>query len=169
VLSTATARAVVARERFGLQESVDELWRAYRRRMPDLVRCRSEVMSELGRLRSAGWRVGIVTNGTADNQIGKIQRTGLADAVDGYALSGVEGVRKPDVGLFEIAAKRCGMSLADGGWMVGDHLVADIAGGNAAGLRTIWIDRGTWPGEEHSAEHVVSDVLETMTILHAEG
>ncbi|MCG5217746.1 HAD hydrolase-like protein [Streptosporangium soli] len=31
------------------------------------------------------------------------------------------------------------------GWLVGDNLVADIAGGNAAGLRTIWVDRGTWP------------------------
>ncbi|MCG5220429.1 HAD family hydrolase [Streptosporangium sp. KLBMP 9127] len=157
------------RERFGLRESVDELWQAYRRRMPDLVRCRPEVMAGLARLRSAGWRVGIVTNGTADNQLGKIQRTGLADAVDGYALSGVEGIRKPDVGLFEVAAKRCGVSLADGGWMVGDNLVADIAGGRAAGLRTIWVDRGTWPGEEHRADHVVSDILEAMAILHAEG
>ncbi|MFC7648345.1 HAD family hydrolase [Streptosporangium lutulentum] len=88
----------------------------------------------------------IVTNGTADNQLGKIQRTGLAEAVDAYALSGVEGIRKPDVGLFEIAAKRCGATLADGGWMIGGHLVADIGGGRAAGLRTIWIDRGTWLG-----------------------
>ncbi|MEO3873016.1 hypothetical protein ABGB18_29735 [Nonomuraea sp. B12E4] len=32
------------------------------------------------RLRAAGWTVGIVTNGTADNQTGKIERTGLAEA-----------------------------------------------------------------------------------------
>ncbi|MER5320485.1 HAD family hydrolase [Streptosporangium roseum] len=85
-------------------------------------------MEGLVRLRASGWKVAIVTSGMADNQLGKIQRTGLAEAVDAYALSGAEGVRKPDVGLFEIAARRCGMALAGGGWMVGDHLIKDIGG-----------------------------------------
>ncbi|GGT10114.1 hypothetical protein GCM10010156_78170 [Planobispora rosea] len=156
------------REHFALSESVEELWGRYRRRMPYLVRCRPEVMDRLSRLRAAGWKVAIVTNGTADNQLGKIQRTGLAEAVDAYALSGLEGIRKPDVGLFEIAAKRCGVSLAAGGWMVGDQLVADIGGGRAAGLRTVWVDRGTWSGHDHEADHVVTDVLQAMEILHGE-
>ncbi|MEV6868007.1 HAD family hydrolase [Streptosporangium subroseum] len=156
------------REHFILSEPVEELWRRYRKRMPYLVHCRPEVMDGLARLRAAGWKVGIVTNGTADNQLGKIQRTGLAEVVDAYALSGLEGIRKPDIGLFEIAAKRCGMTLADGGWMVGDHPVADIGGGGAADLRTVWIDRGTWPDQEHDADHVVTDVLRAMEILHGE-
>ncbi|MGV9596782.1 HAD family hydrolase [Streptosporangium sandarakinum] len=155
-------------EHFALSESVEELWACYRKRMPYLVRCRPEVMDGLSRLRASGWKVGIVTNGTADNQLGKIQRTGLAEAVDAYALSGLEGIRKPEVGLFEIAAQRCGMALADGGWIVGDHLVADIAGGQAAGLHAIWIDRGTWPGYAHEADHVVTDVLQAMDILLAD-
>ncbi|MER5318042.1 HAD family hydrolase [Streptosporangium roseum] len=155
------------REHFALSESVEELWGRYRKRMPYLVRCRSDVLEGLVQLRAAGWKVAIVTNGTADNQLGKVQQTGLAEVVDAYVLSGVEGIRKPDVGLFEIAAKRCGMILADGGWMVGDHPVADIGGGRAAGLRTVWIDRGTWPGQEHAADHVVTDVLQAMEILHA--
>ncbi|MER6827449.1 HAD-IA family hydrolase [Streptosporangium sp. NPDC000563] len=110
--------------------------------MPYLVHRWPEVMDGLSRLRASGWKVAIVTNGTADNQLGKIQRTGLAEAVDAYALSGVDGMRKPDIGLFEVAAKRCGMALEGGGWMVGDNLVADIGGGRAVGLRTIWIDQG---------------------------
>ena len=107
----------------------------------------------------------IVTNGTADNQLGKIQQTGLAKAVDAYALSGIEGIRNSDVGLFEIVAERCGTTLADGGWMIGDNLTADIAGGRAAGLRTIWIDRGIWPGIDHQADHVLTDVLQAIDIL----
>lgn len=137
--------------------------------MPHLVACRPEVIAALTELRASGWRVGIVTNGTADNQLGKIQRTGLADAVDGYALSGIEGIRKPDVGLFEIAAKRCGMSLTDGGWMVGDHPVADIGGGHAAGLHTIWINRGSRPDHEYSSDHTVTDVMHAMDILRNTG
>ncbi|MER5318044.1 HAD hydrolase-like protein [Streptosporangium roseum] len=52
--------------------------------------------------------------------------------------------------------------------MVGDHLVADIGGGHAAGPRTVWVDRGTWPDHDHDADHVVTDVLQAMEILHAE-
>ncbi|MFJ2032903.1 HAD family hydrolase [Streptosporangium sp. NPDC087985] len=85
------------------------------------------------------------------------------------ALSGAEGIRKPDVALFEIAAKRCAVTtLAEDGWMIGDNLTADIAGGRAAGLRTIWIDRGTSTGQDHGADHVVTDVLQAMEILQTE-
>lgn len=153
------------REHFGLPDPVDELWAAYRRRMPHLVQCYPGVLAGLADLRAAGWRVGIVTNGMADNQLGKLRRTGLANAVDGYAVSGAEGIRKPETGLFEIAAQRCGTDLATGGWMVGDHLVSDIQGAQTAGLRTIWINRGTWPGHEHQADHVVADVAEAMAIM----
>ncbi|WP_242659170.1 HAD family hydrolase [Thermostaphylospora chromogena] len=55
------------REHFALAEPVEELWRWYRRRMPYLVRCRPEVMEGLARLRADGWKVGIVTNGTANS------------------------------------------------------------------------------------------------------
>ncbi|WP_405142630.1 HAD family hydrolase [Sphaerisporangium sp. NBC_01403] len=160
---------VKIRERFTLPDSVEELWSRYRRRMPYLVRCRPEVMDGLTQLRGSGWHVAIVTNGTADNQLGKIQQAGLAEAVDAYALSGVEGIRKPDVALFEIAAKRCGMTLAGGGWAIGDNLTTDIAGGRAAGLRTIWIDQSTCPGVDHQADHVVTDVLQAIEILQKRG
>ncbi|WP_344210456.1 HAD family hydrolase [Nonomuraea bangladeshensis] len=79
--------------------------------------------------------------------------------------SGAEGIRKPERGLFEIAAQRCGAGLAEGGWMVGDSLVADVEGGQAAGLRTIWIDRGTWPDHRHHADHVIADISEAFVIM----
>lgn len=156
------------REHFGLPEPVDELWAAYRRRMPHLVQCYPGALAGLADLRAAGWRVGIVTNGMADNQLGKLRRTGLANAVDGYAVSGVEGIRKPETGLFEIAAQRCGTSLTAGGWMVGDNLIADIQGAQMAGLRTIWIDRGTWPGGEIRADHIVVNTTEAIAIMRNE-
>ncbi|GAB1820129.1 HAD family hydrolase [Herbidospora sp. RD11066] len=147
---------------FDLGESSDDLWAAYRARMPHLVECRPEVLAMLARLRAQGWKVGIVTNGTADNQLGKLRATGLAEAVDGYALSGVEGIRKPDAALFEIAATRCGATLAGGGWMVGDNPVADVDGGRAAGLRTIWV---TPEPRDSPADHVVRDVLEAEALI----
>jgi putative hydrolase of the HAD superfamily len=40
--------------------------------------------------------VAVVANGTADDQLGKMQRTGQAEAADAYALSDIEGIHKPD-------------------------------------------------------------------------
>ncbi|MEV4013101.1 HAD-IA family hydrolase [Nonomuraea angiospora] len=151
------------RERFGLAEPADELWAAYRARLPHLVHCPGEVLDGLDRLRAAGWAVGIATNGMADNQTGKIERTGLATRVDGWAISGAEGVRKPDVRLFEIAARRCGTSLEPGGWVIGDDPEKDVAGGRRAGLRTIWIDRGVTGGVV--ADHTVTDALSAIELL----
>ncbi|MEW9527379.1 HAD family hydrolase [Microbispora sp. NPDC049125] len=65
------------REHLALFESVEELWSRYRKRMPYLVRCRPGVTEGLSRLRVSGRKMAIVTNGTADKQLGKNQRIGL--------------------------------------------------------------------------------------------
>ncbi|WP_184611045.1 HAD hydrolase-like protein [Sphaerisporangium krabiense] len=62
-----------------------------------------------------------------------------------------EGVRKPDVSLFETAAHRCGASLRNGGWMVGDNPIKDIIGGRTAGLSTMWVNHGAQPDPSTSA------------------
>ncbi|MEU7912101.1 hypothetical protein [Microbispora bryophytorum] len=51
----------------------------------------------------------------ANNRLGKIQQTGLAEAMDAYALTGAEGMRKREVRLFEIPAEPCGVTLVEGG------------------------------------------------------
>ncbi|MFD1935136.1 HAD family hydrolase [Nonomuraea mangrovi] len=158
------------RERFGLAEPVGQLWATYRARLPELVVCPYEVLAALDRLRAVGWQVAIVTNGMADNQKGKIQRTGLAEHVDGWAISDAEGVRKPDIRLFEIAAARCGAQLSEGGWVIGDDPEKDIVGGCRAGLSTVWIDRGLpWTVEGLKPDHTVADVVSAMALLLAEG
>ncbi|GAA1288380.1 HAD family hydrolase [Saccharothrix xinjiangensis] len=134
------------RARFGLAEPVEELWARYRARVPELVAARPGVAEGLVALRAAGWRIGVVTNGLPDNQVGKLRRTGLADLVDGWCASGEVGPRKPDPEIFRLAARRCGVPLA--GWVVGDDPVLDVEGGRRAGLRTCWVDHGRlWPGE----------------------
>ncbi|UOB09705.1 HAD family hydrolase [Streptomyces sp. HP-A2021] len=100
--------------------------------MPGLVRCDPKVLDGLSQLRASGWRVGIVSNGMADNQLSKIERSGLGERVDACCVSGDVGFRKPDVRIFQLAADRCGLALADGGWMIGDNPEHDIADASAA-------------------------------------
>jgi HAD superfamily hydrolase (TIGR01549 family) len=152
------------RERFGDDEPLDQRWARYNERMAQLVTIRPAVLAALDRMRAAGWRVGIVTNGVPRGQLAKVTAVGLLDHVDACVVSGAEGFHKPDVRLFEIASQRCGVSLVDGGWMVGDTRHADIWGGAQAGLRTIWIRSASAPAGVEP-DHVVDDVLAAFEIL----
>lgn len=127
-------------------------------------RVTSPVRESLQRLRAAGWRIGIITNGAA-TQLDKIEVAGLDELVDGVAVSEVEGVRKPDKELFAIAAQRAGASL-EGGWMVGDNPAADIRGGAQAGLTTVWLPLGRpWPSSGLEPDHVVESVPDAIDLM----
>ena len=154
--------------RYGLTTTGAALHRWYFERMPALALIRPEVRAGLLGLRAAGWHVGVVTNGSADLQHAKMASVGLLDMLDGWAISGAEGVDKPERAIFEIAAGRCGLDLAAGGWMVGDSLDLDILGGSGVGLKTIFIQGygpQTGPVEP---DWSVADVLDAFGILLAD-
>ncbi len=150
---------------FELEESATDLWQEYVDLMSAAVTCRPEVLEGLARLRAAGWTICVVTNGAGDIQRAKLAGTGLVSLINGIAASGDLEIRKPDRRLFELAATRCGVSLADGGWMIGDNPGGDIGGGHQAGLRTIWLRGRPWPDGLLAAHHVVDDVTDAITIL----
>ncbi|OAH16152.1 HAD family hydrolase [Streptomyces jeddahensis] len=159
----------MVRDEFELAEPADLLWEGYRRRIPELATCRSEDLEALQQLRRAGWRIGIVTNGMADNQSAKIHRTGLAGLADAWCISDEVGIRKPDPRIFRLAAQRCGMPADDTGWMVGDSLTLDVAGGRAAGLRTVWINPSqlTVPSDQPGPDFAVASVADAVQRLLA--
>jgi putative hydrolase of the HAD superfamily len=153
---------------FDLAVPAAQLWQEYVRLIASAVTCRPEVLRGLARLRASAWTIGVITNGAGDIQRTKLAATGLAGLVDGVAVSGDLEIRKPDLRLFELAASRCGMSLTDGGWMIGDNPAGDIGGGHQAGLRTIWLRGRPWPDGLATANHVVDDVTDAITILLTE-
>ncbi|MEV5658254.1 HAD family hydrolase [Streptomyces sp. NPDC052291] len=153
------------RDAFDLEPSAAELWQEYVDLMSAAVTCRPGVLEGLARLRTAAWTIGIITNGAGDIQRAKLAGTGLDSLVDGVAVSDDLEIRKPDRRLFELGAARCGVSLADGGWMIGDNPAGDIGGGHQAGLRTIWLRGRPWPEGLPAAHHVVDDVTDAITIL----
>ena len=148
------------RRRFSLAESLDDLTATYRQEVPRLYAPESSVLSALGVLREAGWHTAVVTNGPKAQE-DKIRSAGLHNVLDGWCISEVEGVAKPDRQIFEAAARRCGSSLS--GWMVGDTPEIDILGGIKAGLRTIWMARGReWGTTGYGPDIIVNDVAEAV-------
>jgi putative hydrolase of the HAD superfamily len=92
--------------------------------------------------RDGGVRLGLVTNGGAEMQRGKIERFGLVPYFDCILIEGEFGAGKPDKSVFRHILEQLGVTAGDT-WMVGDDLQRDIAGAQALGLFTIWVD---WRG-----------------------
>lgn len=132
------------RSRYGLDRSVDSLLEDYFEALLSMYEPDDRVTSCLEQLRQAGWRIGVVTNGSERWQAAKLAAVGLLPLLDGCCVSEEVGARKPDPRIFQEAARRCGTVLE--GWMVGDDATNDIGGASAAGLRAAWISRGReWP------------------------
>jgi putative hydrolase of the HAD superfamily len=105
-----------------------EHWRAY-----------SDVVPAFERLRAAGVKVGIVSNWDTRLE-GIIAGLGLGGFVETIVCSAVEGLRKPDPRIFELACERAGVR-PERSAHVGDHMYADVIGARAAGIRPVLIDR----------------------------
>ncbi|MEZ0112891.1 HAD superfamily hydrolase (TIGR01509 family) [Catenulispora sp. EB89] len=130
-----------ARERYGITAPDDQLMAHVAAVYPGKFVLEPQVRHGLAELRAAGWLLGIVTNGTTLVQQAKVDSVGLREHVDVVVDSEAAGHRKPDRRIFELAAAELGVDLGPHGWMVGDRLDKDVAGGAAAGLRTIWISQ----------------------------
>jgi putative hydrolase of the HAD superfamily len=92
----------------------------------------------LDRLAGAGFALGIVSNGAEASRRELVRRLGFDSRVRTLVSSERAGMRKPDVRIFELAAREVGVA-PQRCWFVGDHPVNDIAGARAAGMRPVWL------------------------------
>jgi putative hydrolase of the HAD superfamily len=99
-----------------------------------------DVMEGMRRLRAAGIRVGVLSN-AASNLLDFLAGLGLLDHCDFAIVSAIEGTKKPDRRIFEIALERAGADAAST-VHVGDMYLEDVLGARRAGLRPLLMDRG---------------------------
>ncbi len=97
-------------------------------------------IATLETLRSQGYRLGMVTNGSSDTQREKIARWNLEPYFDEIVIESEFGRGKPDPGVFAKALAGTGAAPHEA-WMVGDNLYADIGGARGAGIHSVWIHR----------------------------
>ena len=95
--------------------------------------------------------VALVTNGASDTQREKIDAMGLTRWFSAFAVSGETGVAKPDKGAFTSTLEALGVS-GKKVWHVGDNLATDVAGANAAGLTSVWLNRYGSTQTEHDPQ-----------------
>lgn len=88
-------------------------------------------------LKSAGCRLGIVSNGFREVQYRKMKSSGIDGYFDIVVLSDDAGVNKPDVRFFRYAEERAG-TQSERNIIIGDNFHTDILGALSAGWDAVW-------------------------------
>ena len=119
----------------------------------------------LEKLKSEGYSLGIVTNGFGEFQSRSIEGLGIRSYLDTVLISETEGVRKPQLEIFQRAMDRLGV-IAFNSTFVGDNPDADIAGAKGAGMKTIW-KRHPYSSEPDKVDAIIDNLDEIPLILQS--
>ena len=117
----------------------------------------------LSELKDEGYSLGIVTNGFGEFQSRSIDGLGIRRYLDAVLISDVEGVRKPQLAIFQRAMEKLDVRSADSTF-VGDNPDADIAGAKRAGMKTIW-KRHPYPSAPEKVDAIVDNLDEIPLVL----
>jgi len=145
------------------------------------VRIYSDAAEALGRLRRAGYLLIVVTNqpdvarGTQTRETVDRINTAIGEAlpVDEFRVCAHDDVhgcacRKPKPGMVLEAAAHHGVELRES-FLIGDRW-RDIDCGAAAGVRTVWIDRGYGErGPRHAPDFVAASIGEAADWILGTG
>ena len=118
-------------------ELASTLLEDYRAGFPAACLLFPDAAETLSALRSAGLKLGLITNGSVRMQSAKLKCLAISPAFDTILISSLEGVSKPDPEIFRRALERLGAS-AERAVFVGDHPEVDVAGARRAGLKAVW-------------------------------
>ncbi len=101
----------------------------------------------------------LVTNGIAEVQRGRLDRSGLAPLFGAVIISGEVGVAKPDPRFFHLATRALGLG-ADEVLVVGDMPGTDIRGARAAGMASCWLAAAgaSWPAGVPGPDYTIRDL-----------
>ena len=125
---------------------------------PDAWQLFDDTLPCLNALRATGWRHVILSNHVPElpDIVGAL---GLAPLIDRVFNSAQTGFEKPHAEAFAKALSS--IQNADRIWMIGDSVTADIAGAQAAGLRTVLVR-----SEHPAADHCCPTLAEIPALLN---
>jgi putative hydrolase of the HAD superfamily len=145
-----------ARQKRLSDAEADVRFRFYQRRYRDSWTLFDDVAIALKSL--SGHRLGIISNGSLEQQLAKLRHTGIAELFSVVVISEQAGVAKPDRRIF-LAACRQAQCSPNEALHIGDHLDLDAGPSRAAGLRALWLDR-TGSGYPHNGIEVIHSLLQ---------
>ena len=111
---------------------------------PSSYRLYDDVRPSFDALEDAGYRLGLISN--FDSWLQKmLVEMEVGHAFDTAVISGIDGIEKPDPGIYELAVERAGVDPASA-VHIGDSPVMDMEPAQMAGLTPVLLDRaGRYP------------------------
>lgn len=112
------------------------------------------------------YKVYVVSNASNLQQSTRLGKAGLMQYVDGIFGSLDIGYNKPSREYFDYCFGQLGGTRPDQTVIVGDSLNADISGGQAYGLHTIWFNiRGVEASAQITPDHTIHSLSEIPSVL----
>lgn len=114
---------------------------------------------------AARYQLVALTNGNADvNLVGPDKRPGALFAAQ-FSAADVQAA-KPHPAMFHRAMQFAGVTPQQT-LHIGDHAIHDIEGAITAGVRSVWLNRGSepWPHKEFAADYEISNLYELLELL----
>ena len=138
---TSDALSVTLRE-FSIDDSSlhDELMQAYLRLSPF-----NEVSGVLHRLKQAGMRTAILTNGSPAMIEAAVENADISSVIDHQLSVETVGVFKPDARVYQLAVDSLGISAENIAFMSSNAW--DAAGAAHFGFNVAWVNRYSQPSE----------------------
>jgi putative hydrolase of the HAD superfamily len=127
----------------------------------------AETVELLAALEKAGMPFGIVTNGSAHQNL-KIDKLGLRSRASCVFISEVFGCAKPEAAIFHAASSALNLPCEQI-IFVGDNPKVDICGANAVGMTTAWLHRHiSWPTEitDVQPDYILDSLGKLALLLH---
>lgn len=113
---------------------------AHSRLAREAYRLFDDVLEFITVAREAHVPLALITNGASDTQRDKVRALNIESWFDCIVISGEAGVAKPAPAVFELALDKLGVEK-EAVCHVGDSLASDVAGANAAGITSVWLNR----------------------------
>ena len=120
-----------------------------------------EARSVLSRLKAAGARTAILSNGTPDMLASAIESAKIGDVLDASISVDALATYKTDPRVYALAVRELGVESAEISFQSSNRW--DIAGAVAFGLRAVWINRSGQPDEYGDLQpHAVYPTLQGL-------
>lgn len=118
----------------------------------------------LTRLQKMGYRLSIISNAAyGPFLLWTLEHFGLLDLFEQVVVSADVGIRKPDLGIFQLALDRMNLKPGEAAY-VGDDFIKDILPAREMGMRAIWFppegDDNLTPEEQQTPDALISHLSE---------
>ena len=119
----------------------------------------------LKKIKSKGYKIGLITNGSHELQYKKLGMLELTDLFDEIIVSGDTPYQKPDERIFLMMAEKMGVEPSEMMY-VGDHPMNDVEGSRKAGCVSVWVKTtGTWIFPEIEKPTLQIETVEELPLL----